>query len=94
MSLLLPASSICFSALFKAVGFTGALPLRCMAAALAVALWARLCARFPVIVGGVLLLGGESGVGVCASSSSKWQFEGSGNDVASASVDAIVCYCG
>jgi hypothetical protein len=65
-----------------------------MAAALAVALWARLCARFPVIVGGVLLLGGESGVGVCASSSSKWRFEGAGNDAASASVDAIVCYCG
>jgi hypothetical protein len=71
----------------------GALPLRCKAAALAVALWARLCARFPVIVGGVLLLGGESGVGVCASSSSEWRLEGAGNDVASASVDAIMCYC-
>jgi hypothetical protein len=81
---------MCFNALFKAVGFTGALPLRFMAAALAVALWARLCARFPVIVGGVLLLGGDSGVGVCASSSSEWPC--AGNDAASASVDAILCY--
>lgn len=86
MSLLLPASSICFRALFSAVGFTGALSLRCT-----LALWARLCALLPVIVGGVLLLGGESGVGVSTSPSSELVFEGPGKGAISASGEPIVC---
>lgn len=78
---------MCFRALFSAVGFTGALSLRCMT----LALWARLCALLPVIVGGVLLLGGESGVGVSTSPSSEWLFEGPGKGAISASGEPIVC---
>ena len=90
ISLRLPTSSICFKrALLSAVGFTGALPLRCMAFVLV--LWPRLCTRLPVIVGGVLLLGGESGVGVCTSSSSARWFECPVRGAGSASDDPIVC---
>ena len=89
ISLRLPTSSTCFKrALLRAVGFTGALPLRCMAFALV--LWPRLCTRLPVIVGGVLLLGGESGVGVCTSSSSARWFRGPVKGAGSASGDPIV----
>lgn len=66
IDLALDVSSTCCSALFSAVAPTGSLPLR-SDRPVSVA-FRSLCVRFPVIVGGVLLLGGDIKMGVCASS--------------------------